>query len=510
SVILRNTGISSDNYTLDATLPDGWSGWYNWTVNATVAPNSTAELAVAIDVNASATAGEHLVLLIATSQGNANASASIELRVNVSHHYGVTLEMPVGAQRVLPDTWVSYPVRVSNTGNGPDVFDLYAFSDWSANIAVNGSPTSQITLNAGEIGVAELRVKAPADSSWNDTHNSSFTVISQGNSSSNASVNASTSVGQLMALEPLRSALPGENASFPLQAMNLANTGDTLQLEVIEAPTGWELMLEPSSLPLAGRESSSAWLNLTVPHDVTSGSSHELRLRTSSDFGTDEVVLYAEVLPLSGLRLWPLEGTSDRYWLNGGEPGWLGLEVVNYETSTLEVTLANASLPAGWSITYDGDPDWSKNIPAGASSSLNVTVTPPQNAPAAQTTWLQITASSGTLQAHFDTNLTVNQQFGLTLGLPEHFALLGNVSTAVKFNITNAGNGLDFLELNLSGDWIADEIQLLALDPLETREIAVLTNPGLVEAGTSSALSVSVRSLTAAEAGQTAAESGTL
>ncbi|MEE3207879.1 MAG: CARDB domain-containing protein, partial [Candidatus Thermoplasmatota archaeon] len=100
--------------------------------------------------------------------------------------------------------------------------------------------------------------------------------------------------------------------------------------------------------------------------------------------------------------------------------------------------------------------------------------------------------------------------FGLTLGLPEHFALLGNVSTAVKFNITNAGNGLDFLELNLSGDWIADEMQLLTLAPLETREIAVLANPGLVETGTSSALSVSVRSLTAAEAGQTAAESGTL
>ncbi|MEC9354021.1 MAG: CARDB domain-containing protein, partial [Candidatus Thermoplasmatota archaeon] len=160
SVILRNTGIASDNYTLDATLPDGWSGWYNWTGNATIAPNSTTEIAVTIDVNTSATAGEHLVLLTAASQDNANASASIELRVIVSHHYGVTLEMPVGAQRVLPDTWVSYPVRVSNTGNGPDVFDLYAFSDWSANIAVDGSPTSQITLNAGEIGVAELRVKA--------------------------------------------------------------------------------------------------------------------------------------------------------------------------------------------------------------------------------------------------------------------------------------------------------------------------------------------------------------
>ena len=509
SVILRNTGVANDNYTLDATLPDGWSG--SWPANASnIASNATAELVVMVEVNASSTAGEHVVTLVAMLEDDANTSASLALKVNVSQYYGVALEMPVGAQRVLPDTWVSYPVQVTNTGNGPDVFDLYAFSDWSANIAVDGSPTSQITLNVGEIGVAELRVKAPADSGWNDMHNSSFTATSQSNSSANASVNASTSVGQLMALEPLRSALPGENASFPLQAMNLANTGDTLQLEVTEAPAGWELTLEPSSLPLAGRERGPAWLNLTVPHDATSGSSHELRLRASSGFGTDEVVLYAEVLPLSGLRLWPLEGTSDRYWLNGGQPVWLGLEVVNYETGTLEVTLANASLPADWSITYDGDPDWSKNVPAGASSSLNVTVTPPQDAPAAQTTWLQITASSGTLQARFDANLTVNQQFGLELALPDRFALLGNVSTAVKFNITNAGNGLDLLELNLSGDWVADEMQLLSLDPLETREIAVLANPGFVEAGTSSALSVSVRSLTAAEAGQTVAESGAL
>ncbi|MEE3192106.1 MAG: NEW3 domain-containing protein, partial [Candidatus Thermoplasmatota archaeon] len=103
-----------------------------------------------------------------------------------------------------------------------------------------------------------------------------------------------------------------------------------------------------------------------------------------------------------------------------------------------------------------------------------------------------------------------NQQFGLALGLSDHFALLGNVSTAVKFNITNVGNGPDLLELNLSGDWVAAEMQILSLAPLETREIAVLANPGLVEAGTSSALSVSVRSLTASEAGQTTAESGTL
>ncbi|MDP6659223.1 MAG: NEW3 domain-containing protein, partial [Candidatus Poseidoniia archaeon] len=499
SVTLRNSGVVADNYTITATLPAGWSG--SWPANASdVAPNGTVALALTVDVNGSATAGEHLVTLTATSQGDANASASLALRVNVSQHYGVALELPVVAQRVFPDTWVSYPVRVTNSGNGNDTFDLFTGTDWQAQIRIGGAPAGQVSLGPGATAQAELRLRPPAEAGWNESREIFFTATSQGNSSHSATVVTNTSVGGMMAASPVAGALPGGVASFRLELANLGDSSDDFELALVAGDPGWEQTLEPASLTLAADEHGFAWLNFTIPREASPGTAYNLTLRASSSSMQEQVALRLEVLAPSGLGLWPLEEGNDRAFVDPGATAFFDLQVLNHEDTALDVSLA-ATLPAGWSGSFDNASGWSKSVPAGGSATVSLGITAPDDAEAVETAHAVIEATSGSRLARFHANITVNQDFGVAVAMPPEAKLLGNVSTTLRFTVTNNGNGADSLEITVGGAWVSGSTEALSFAPFESRELTVIANPGMEAPGTLAQLTVDARSLTADEAG---------
>ena len=499
SVTLRNSGVVADNYTITATLPAGWSG--SWPANASdIAPNATVALAVTVDVNASATAGEHVITLVATSQGDVNASASLALRVNVSQHYGVALELPVAAQRVFPDTWVSYPVRVTNSGNGNDTFDLFTGTDWQAQIRIGGAPAGQVSLGPGATAQAELRLRPPAEADWNESREIFFTATSQGNSSHSASVVTNTSVGGMMAASPVAGALPGGVASFRLELANLGDVSDDFELALVAGDPGWDYSLEPASLTLAADEHGFAWLNFTIPREASPGTAHNLTLRASSSSMQEQVALRLEVLAPSGLGLWPLEEGNDRAFVDPGATAFFDLQVLNHEETPLDVTFA-ASLPAGWSASFDNASGWSKSVPAGGATTVSLGITAPDDAEAVETAHAVIEATSGSRLARFHANVTVNQDFGVAVAMPPEAKLLGNVSTTLRFTVTNNGNGGDSLEITVGGAWVSGSTEALPFAPFESRELTVIANPGMEAPGTLAQLSVTARSLTADEAG---------
>ncbi len=510
SVTLRNSGVVADNYTITATLPTGWGG--SWPANASdVAPNATVALAVTVDANASASAGEHLVTLVATSQGDANASASLALRVNVSQHYGVALELPVAAQRVFPDTWVSYPVRVTNSGNGNDTFDLFTGTNWQAQIRIGGAPAGQASLGPGATAQAELQLRPPADAGWNESREIFFTATSQGNSSHSASVVTNTSVGGMMAASPVAGALPGGVASFRLELANLGDASDDFELALVAGDPGWESSLEPASLTLAADEHGFAWLNFTIPREASPGTAHNLTLRASSSAIQEQVALRLEVLAPSGLGLWPLEEGNDRAFVDPGATAWFDLQVLNHEDEPLDVTLS-ATLPDGWSASFDNSSGWSKSVPAGGAATVSLGITAPDDAEAVETAHAVIEATSGSRLARFHANVTVNQDFGVAVAMPPEAKLLGNVSTTLRFTVTNDGNGADSLEITVGGAWVSGSTEELPFAPFESRELTVIANPGMAAPGTLAQLTVDARSLTADEAGLdiTAGNSSTL
>ena len=499
SVTLRNSGVVADNYTITATLPADWSG--SWPANASdVAPNATVALAVTFDVNASANAGEHLVALIATSQADANASASLALRVNVSQHYGVALELPVAAQRVFPDTWVSYPVRVTNSGNGNDTFDLFTGTDWQAQIRIGGAPAGQVSLGPGATAQAELRLRPPAEAGWNESREIFFTATSQGNSSHSASVVTNTSVGGMMAASPVAGALPGGVASFRLELANLGDASDDFELALVAGDPGWDYSLEPATLTLAVDEHGFAWLNFTIPREASAGTTHNLTLRASSSSMQEQVALRLEVQAPSGLGLWPLEEGNDRAFVDPGATAFFDLQVLNHEETPLDVTLA-ASLPAGWSASFDNASGWSKSVPAGGAATVSLGITAPDDAEAVETAHAVVDATAGSRVARFHANVTVNQNFGIAVAMPAQVALLGNVSTTLRFTVTNNGNGADSLEITVGSAWVSGSTEALPFAPFESRELTVIANPGMEAPGTLAQLTVTARSLTADEAG---------
>ena len=120
------------------------------------------------------------------SEGNNSRTDSVVVDISVKQYYGLNVEMPLMDQRVFPDTMQSYPVRITNQGNGVDTFDLFTGNDWGAEIRIANSPSGEVFLGAGRMVEAELRVTTPSDSLVGDYKELPFMAISQGDSNISA------------------------------------------------------------------------------------------------------------------------------------------------------------------------------------------------------------------------------------------------------------------------------------------------------------------------------------
>ena len=513
SLTLTNPALNRDNYTLGLTgLPAGWNASFPTTVNE-VASNASAGVELTVTPDADATAGNHTVTLIATSEGNTSRSDAVELTVNVNQTYGVTLDLPVGSQRVLPDTWVGYAVLITNTGNGDDTFELSSGIDWSAEIRVGGAPAGTVMLGPNETAEAELRLRPPGSADWNDQREVDFTALSQNDGSATDTVATNTSVGLAMVLDAFAGVLPRETALFELRVRNLHDASDNLTLEVIDSP-GWDYTLEPWRFAgLAGDEGGTLWFNVTVPEEANAGTRETLTLAVSGDESgfSDELELVIEVLAPTGLRLWPNEGVLPHRFVDPGDSVYFDLRVVNFDNSAQEVTLNHDTLPNGWSVLYENASSWSRIINSQQQRTVSVRVNSDAGAEAVSTVPIVIIADADTLPpARYHGNVTINQAFGVELELPDKQMLLGNVSTAVRLTLHNRGNGPDTFEVNITGAWATEELRSYSLDGFESRQFSIMVEPGLLAPGTTASFDVVVHSTKAAEGGLDVRDSGTV
>jgi len=511
SLTLTNPALNRDNYTLGLTgLPTGWNSSFPATVDE-VASNTSAAVELTLTPDADAIAGNHTVTLTATSEGNTSRSDAVEVTVHVNQTCGVALDLPVESQRVLPDTWVSYAVLVTNTGNGNDTFDLSSDIGWSAEIRVDGGPAGTLTLGPNETAEAQLRLKPPGSADWNDYRTVDFTATSQGDAGATDTVTTNTSVGQAMALDAFAGVLPREIAVFELHVRNLHNASDNLTLAVTDSP-GWDYTLEPWRFAgLASDEGGTLWFNVTVPEEADAGTRETLTLTVTGDESgfSDELELVIEVLAPVGLRLWPTEGVLPHRFVDPGDSVYFDLKVVNFEVSAQEVTLDHDPLPDGWSVLYDNGSSWSKTINGQQQRTVSVKVTSDAGAEAVSTVPVMIIADADTLPpARYYGNVTINQAFAVELELPDQQTLLGNVSTAVRLTLHNRGNGPDIFEVNITGAWATEELRSYSLDGFESRQFSVMVEPGLLAPGKTSSIDVVVHSTKAAEGGLDVRDSG--
>ena len=132
---VTNVGLRTDNYTVSVTvLNPEWEITFPSTIS-NVVTNTTESFAVTFVPGPNVTASVHQFTVTATSEGNSSRFDSVFVNIEVVQYYSIGLEIPLSEQRVFPGTTFSYPVRITNNGNGDDTFDIYSTNDWNSPVS---------------------------------------------------------------------------------------------------------------------------------------------------------------------------------------------------------------------------------------------------------------------------------------------------------------------------------------------------------------------------------------
>ena len=247
---VTNMGLRTDNYTVSVTvLNPEWEITFPSTIS-NVVTNTTESFAVTFVPGPNVTASVHQFTVTATSEGNSSRFDSVFVNIEVVQYYSIGLEIPLSEQRVFPGTTFSYPVRITNNGNGDDTFDLYSTNDWNSQIRIENSPSGSVTLAAFRTIEAELRITAPSDSSVGEFKEILFTAISQGNTSISKSVSSNTTIGIMMAEDAVVDILPGGRASFAIEFQNPNDYTETLAITISSGAPEWEYTISPEDASL--------------------------------------------------------------------------------------------------------------------------------------------------------------------------------------------------------------------------------------------------------------------
>ena len=506
---ITNMGLQVDNYNISVEVMNPQWDISFPTVIESVESNTTSDFQVSFTPKDNVTAAEHLFTIIATSQGNASRFDSTIVGITLNQYFGLKLVMPLDFQKVFPGNTLFYPVKIINEGNGEDTFDLYTSSDWGAQTRVEGSPSGEISLAAFRSIDAELKIVVPETVSVNDFKEIPFTAISQGDSSISISKISNTSIGIMRAENAVRGILPGESSSFNFEFLNPTNSSDNFTLSILSGAPAWDISISPKTT-VESNEKGIATIEFVAPNTAEPGTSFEMVIGFGNDEILDQVTVILEVNSLQGIRIWSIDDKFSEF-ASPGETVFFDVRVVNYESQEQDVDLSyNSDDLSGWSVVFNNQSSWSKTLPSGSSTSVSIGVTPPSSE-SVDTVDLEIKGTTpGFLPVYFYSNITVNQEFGVSVGSKSVTTLLGNVSELVKIFVTNTGNGPDVFDVTYTGEWVENNTVSYAFEGFEVREISIPVNSGLVAPGSQSSVEIIVNSTKSKLAGNELSDSSTL
>ena len=511
---ITNMGLRTDNYTISVAVLDPlWEITFPSTVS-NVLTNTTESFTVDFVPNSSVTAATHQFTVTVTSEGNSSRFDSVNVNIVVAQYYDIILEMPLSEQRVFPGTTLSYPVRITNNGNGDDTFDLFSTNEWNSQIRIENSPSGSITMGAFRTVEAELRITTPSDSAVDDFKEITFTAVSQGNTNVSKAVSSNTTIGIMMAQDAIVEILPGAKAGFIVEFQNPNNDATDLSVSISSGAPEWEYTISPLSVLLDPDERGNSWINFTAPNTAEPGTSYTMVVDLSDTQTLDQITIVLEVKPIQGISIWPSEESdSKQAYTNPDETVYFDVRLVNYESEDLDVVLSydESLLGNGWTVLYDNQTTWSKTMLGDSSIAVSIGVTAPIDAEAVETVWLHLIASvSGFEDTFFDVNITVNQEFDLSVGCFCEIQLLGNTTELAAISVFNKGNGPDVFEITYSGEWIENFTENHSFDGFEIKQLFFPVNSGLAAPGEQSQVNVTVKSTTSILAGNEISDSVTL
>ncbi|HET9614770.1 MAG TPA: NEW3 domain-containing protein [Candidatus Limnocylindrales bacterium] len=227
---------------------------------------------------------------------------------------------------------------------------------------------------------------------------------------------------------------PGSTASFDLSIT--APRDGIASLAVTGAPTGWTATLHGGGFVVSGiavtsAKAATARLDVKVPGDTTVTQGN---MTVTAKLGSDTATLPISVAVNANVA-GAVTVSSDSPTLTGPNTTTFSFDLtVNNGTAQDQTISAKATAPSGWTVTTKlSDAQAASTIvKAGASSTVTVSATPPQDAPAGHTD-IDVTVTAGTQQIPGKLGVDITGSFKITLSTPNQLISMhgpaGSVTT---------------------------------------------------------------------------------
>jgi uncharacterized membrane protein len=275
---VTNTGNIADTFDV-AAVGNAWATAVASTVGP-LAGRTGADLQVVVSVPATVTTdATDTVTITLTSRGNASKSSTSALSTQAHVVHGLALNPPAMALSGDPGALVAYTLRVTNTGNVADTFNVAAGGNaWTIAVTPILGP---LAASAGADLEVNVRVPAAAVAGAKDT--AGVTLTSQGDPVRSSSTMLTTTANTVygLALEPPAMTGSGGWGAIVTYTLHLTNTGnatETLALDYVGS--SWNVQLLPTiNVTLTAGAGSNIIARVTIPPTATGRTSDTVSVK---------------------------------------------------------------------------------------------------------------------------------------------------------------------------------------------------------------------------------------
>ncbi len=360
--------------------------------------------------------------------------------------YGVNLS-PNESKSGTAGQTVNYTLEISNLGNVADTYDLVVSGQtWTTTLS-----TASVNLGAGAKTTFSAMVEIPLGALSGDSDHITVTATSQGDISESDAALLTTTVtvlnGVNISPDQAKAGTAGQTAIYTLAITNTGNVADTFDL--LTTGNTWTTTLSTSNIPLD--PGATAWFSVTVdiPAAALDNDTDMATITANSqgDSGKkDDVIVTTTVKPVYGVDLSPDVALSAR----PGEKVTYTLEITNTgkAADTFDLLASGHIWPTSLSAI-------SVTLDAAAAATFTVTVDIPAGALGDDVDSVTVTVTSlGDGTKNDSALLTTGVIPVYAVELSGDDSLTSRPGTTVTYTlwITNAGNGADTIDLEVSGN----------------------------------------------------------